>query len=113
LFTEEEKDEGQISKEIEYTLNMIELVPQNESPYNYIRGVKNYYKVDYSKLGIKDRLIELIDNDNNYHALSLLADIYEEEGDQGKFNETIERLAIVDSIRKKYWLWRRENYLKT
>ena len=111
MFTEEERDQAQIDEEVDNTMKMIELVPQNESPYNYLRGLKNHYKIDFAKLKIKDRLIEIAD-DNNYHAHSLLADIYEEEVDDTKFNETIETLLKIDSIRRKYWGWRRENFKK-
>ncbi len=90
---------------------MVEMVPQNESPYNYIRGIRNHFQMNYNKLNIKDKLIELM-NDSNYHVYSLLADIYEEEKDEIKFNDIIEKLSKIDHIRRKYWGWRRENFKK-
>lgn len=41
----------------------------------------------------------------------LLLDFYEEEKEEKKFNETIEKLTKIDYIRKKYYSWRLKNFI--
>jgi protein farnesyltransferase/geranylgeranyltransferase type-1 subunit alpha len=109
-----EKNPESIGKEVEYALNKIKKVPSNESAYNYIRGLilDNSKLVKYSSFpNIKQTLTELPVQENNYHAFSLLLDIYEEEADDTKFNETVDLLLEIDGIRTKYYEWRKQNKL--
>jgi protein farnesyltransferase/geranylgeranyltransferase type-1 subunit alpha len=107
----QEKSFENIEKEIDYALTKIVDVPSNESPYNYIRGLVGDNKLSYSKYpAIKKTLEEIPVQENNYHALSLLLDIYEEEGSD-RFNSSIDLLIQLDGVRRKYYLWRRQNKL--
>jgi protein farnesyltransferase/geranylgeranyltransferase type-1 subunit alpha len=102
-----------INSEINYALNKIVEVPNNESPYSYIRGllkprckIKNYVK-------IKQTMEDIIENDKEcVYAYSLLLDWYIEEKNKEKILDIIDVLVKVDYIRKKYWLWRKENIHK-
>ena len=101
-----------IEKEIKYALDKIKECPKNESPYSYIRGFLTKFNYKYSDFSfIKEFLENLLqekDEDNSYR-LNLLLDIYEEEKNEEKFNEIIEKLKKIDYIRKKYYGWRKEN----
>jgi protein farnesyltransferase/geranylgeranyltransferase type-1 subunit alpha len=106
-----EKTFENLQREINYALAKIKEVPSNESAYNYIRGLISDNKLSYSKFSfIKSNLEEIPVHENNYHALALLLDIYEQEGSE-KFNQTIEQLIQFDGIRRKYYEWRRQNKL--
>jgi protein farnesyltransferase/geranylgeranyltransferase type-1 subunit alpha len=108
-----EKSIENFTSEIEYTLDKIKQVPANESPYNYIRGLIGDNKLQYSKFPvIKELLLEIPVEENNYHALALLLDIYEEEKNIEKFNQTIDKLIQLDWIRRKYYEWRRVNRIE-
>ena len=48
-----------------------------------------------------ENLLKEKGEDNSY-ALNLILDIYEEEKNEEKFNEIIEKLKKIDYIRKKY-----------
>ena len=100
--------------EINYALNKIKEVPNNESPYSYIRGLINPIKQITNFAIIKETMQEIINlYPDCYHAVSLLLDYYENENDQEeeknkeKCYELIDVLVNVDYIRKKYWLWRK------
>ena len=104
-------DKEIIEKEINYAIEKIKLYPINECPYCYIRGfiTKFGYKyMDFEYVKNKmEKIVEVIKN--NSYGLMLLLDYYEEEKNEKKFNETIDRLSEIDFIRKKYYGWRKEN----
>jgi hypothetical protein len=88
------------------------MVPMNESPYSYIRGLmkpmQNILKYDK----IKNTLEKIIEaSPECYHAYSLLLEWYEQNEDTKKCIEIIDILVKIDSIRAKYWSWRRNNIL--
>ena len=100
-----------VEKEIKYALEKIQKNPINECPYCYIRGLINKCGFKYSDFNfVKNELEKIVEkNENDYYGLSLLLDYYEEEENNEKFDETIEKLIRVDFIRKKYYLWRKKN----
>lgn len=96
-----------------YAKYAIRKAPQNQSPWNYLKGIVGAAKLPLSTL--KDFALEFADMrrpDDIYssHALDLLADIYAEESDGvEKARTALDLLATkYDPIRAHYW-----NYRKT
>jgi protein farnesyltransferase/geranylgeranyltransferase type-1 subunit alpha len=102
-----------IDREMRYTEDKIKLAPQNQSPWNYLKGVLTkggrklsavegfaaQYVTDLGKEGSEDV--------KSSHALDLLAEIYAEQGDKKKAGLALRRLAEKwDRIRAGYWDWR-------
>lgn len=109
-------NENIIKKEIEYALNKIKLVPFNESPFNYINGFICKYKRKYKDYeDVINQFVLLYEKEKNnsnncIFILRLLLEYYEEDKNRIKFNNNIEQLIKIDYIRKKYYLWRKNNY---
>jgi len=103
-----EKIPDDIAKaEIEFAVPLIHKSPNNECPWNYMRGVATMS--DSGSLLAFPRLKEIA---LEYcekcpacpHCLSLLADICDAEGDDAKRVECLTTLRDrVDNIRRKYW----------
>ncbi|KAI1328834.1 prenyltransferase alpha subunit, partial [Xylariaceae sp. FL0255] len=106
-----------IDREIIYAQMKIDLAPQNQSPWNYLRGVLvkggrplssvqehvGSFIVNLGSTG-KDEEAEEI---KSSHALDLLADICQETGDIDMARLCLRRLAEKwDPIRKGYWEYR-------
>ena len=98
-----------IIKEIKYALKKIEFCPDNECPYCYIRGTITKYKYKYTDFIFVRQTLEKLEKKEISYSLLLLLDFYEEEKNEIKFNEMIEKLIKIDFIRKKYYGWRKEN----
>jgi len=99
-----------IPKEIEYSLEKIKICPVNESAFCYLRGFIIKYNKKYLDFPIiKKTLLELSVEWNTNHIFSMLLDIYEEEKNKNKCEDCINKLIILDYIRKKYWNWRKIN----
>ena len=112
---------AKIEEEVKYALGKIKQAPDNESPYNYIRGFLKKYSLKFAEFPyIKEELEKLLAQEtakkesslNLSHALNLLLDINEEENNREKCEEIICKLCGVDFIRKKYYGWRKENLFK-
>ena len=87
--------------------------PQNQSPWNYLKGIVRHAKLPLSTL--KDFALEFADMrrpDDFYstHALDLLADVYgEEENDKEEARKALDLLATkYDPIRARYWNFRKD-----
>ncbi|KAK8030527.1 prenyltransferase alpha subunit [Apiospora arundinis] len=102
-----------VNREIAYAQAKIELAPQNQSPWNYLRGV---LVKGGRKLGsVQDFVEQYVDNlgeeteqVRSSHALELLADIYEDIGAKEKADLCWRRLGEKwDRIRLGYWEWKR------
>ncbi|KXJ93300.1 putative geranylgeranyltransferase type I alpha subunit [Microdochium bolleyi] len=105
-----------IDREVEYAKLKAGLAPQNQSPWNYLRGVlvkggrplgearefaEGFIKELGSEADNKERV-------RSSHALDLLADIYKEAGDKERADLCLRRLGDKwDRIRKGYWEYRR------
>ena len=113
---ENKLSENLVKSEINYTLEKIREVPNNESPYSYIRGLLKEGCDKFSKFPeIKDNMEKIIEiNPKCSYAYSLLLDIYEESKDNENsttIDSIISNLIECDYIRKKYWLWRKEKII--
>jgi len=102
-----------IRDEIQYAFKYILKAPNNQSPWAYLKGLllnqnfAEFPEVKESCLTMKDKFVSCP------HISSLLVDIYEQEDKQeskGQAKELCNHLAnTLDTIRRKYWLYRAEN----
>jgi protein farnesyltransferase/geranylgeranyltransferase type-1 subunit alpha len=87
------------------------MAPQNQSPWNYLRGLLRHAKLPASTM--KDFALEFASLDkpdevHSSHALDLLADVYAEEVNKEQAAEALDLLAkIYDPIRANYWNYRK------
>jgi protein farnesyltransferase/geranylgeranyltransferase type-1 subunit alpha len=106
-----------VDREVEYAKEKIQLAPQNQSGWNYLRGalvkggrklgtVEGFASGFVKGLGQGEEGEEEV---QSTHALDLLAEIYAEKGDREKADLTLRRLGQKwDRIRVGYWEWRRK-----
>lgn len=104
-------DEDLIDREVEYTTAKIRLAPQNQSPWNYLRGL---LRKRGSLLECKKFAEEFVGDleegkgCRSSHALDFLADCCAEEEDKEKAGRALDLLARkYDPIRRGYWNYRR------
>ncbi|TKA62219.1 hypothetical protein B0A49_10012 [Cryomyces minteri] len=105
------KDKAVTDREIEYAKAAIEKAPQNQSPWNYLRGILRLSAQPLSTVkAFASRYASLDDADsvNSSHALDLLADIFaQEEGAEEEARQALSLLAErYDPIRANYWNYR-------
>lgn len=103
-----------VDREVAYAKEKIALAPQNQSPWNYLRGVlvkggrklgsvEDFVEGFVKGLGTDDEDVK------SSHALDLLAEIYAEKGEKDKADLCLRRLGEKwDQIRAGYWEWRRK-----
>ena len=103
-----------IDREIEFGKAATFEAPQNQSPWNYIRGVlrKGGRKVS-SLESFAGEFVKISDEGEedirSSHGLDFLADCWSEKGEQKKADKALALLAErYDPIRKNYWEWRRQ-----
>ena len=100
-----------IEREIEYTKAAISTAPQNQSPWNYLRGVlrkKGEGLTELKSFAEQYADLEKEDEVRSSHALDFLADVYAEEEQKERSGKALELLARrYDPIRKNYWDYRR------
>ncbi|KAI1816736.1 prenyltransferase alpha subunit [Poronia punctata] len=107
--------ESIIDREISYTQDKINMAPQNQSPWNYLRGVlvKGGRPLQTVREFVEGFATDLGEEEGkervrSSHALDLLADIYKEAGEKEKADLCLRRLAEKwDRIREGYWSYRR------
>ncbi|KAJ8130888.1 hypothetical protein O1611_g2744 [Lasiodiplodia mahajangana] len=104
-----------IERETRYAQEKILLAPQNQSPWNYLRGVLTKGEqplvtvLDFVNIFVRN-LGEGEENEEvrSSHALDLLADIYKETGEKEMADLCLRRLGEKwDRIREGYWAYRR------
>ncbi|KAJ1329730.1 protein farnesyltransferase/geranylgeranyltransferase type-1 subunit alpha [Microdochium nivale] len=105
-----------VDREAVYAMTKAGLAPQNQSPWNYLRGVlakggrplgeaREFAEGFIKELGSEADGRERV---RSSHALDLLADIYKEAGDKERADLCLRRLGDKwDRIRKGYWEYRR------
>lgn len=105
-----------IKKEIKYAFDKIKYCLLNESPFSYINGLINKYKRKYKEYEEIMNELEMLYKENEkdikncVFILRILLEYHEEDKNEIKFNDTIDKLINVDFIRKKYYLWRKNNF---
>ncbi|KAI1214643.1 protein prenylyltransferase [Annulohypoxylon truncatum] len=102
-----------IDREIEYSKAKILLAPQNQSPWNYLKGVlyKGGRKMgtvrEFAEQFVKNLGLEEMERVHSSHALDLLADAYKEAGEKDLARTALKRLGEKwDRIRRGYWEYR-------
>ncbi|KAI1338977.1 protein prenylyltransferase [Xylariaceae sp. FL0016] len=102
-----------VDREIAFAKEKIELAPQNQSPWNYLRGalVKGGRELGEVR-GFCEGFVQGLGEENEVvkssHALDLVADIYKESGEKEKAELVLRRLGEKwDPIRKGYWEYRK------
>lgn len=100
-----------VEREIKFAENQIWLAPQNQSPWNYMRGVLR--KAGRELATQESFAIQFVEIDEgkedikSTHALDLLAEIWAAKGEKEKAEKALSLLGDkYDPIRKKYWEWR-------
>jgi protein farnesyltransferase/geranylgeranyltransferase type-1 subunit alpha len=102
-----------IDREIEFSKSATFEAPQNQSPWNYLRGVlrKGGRKLSSQECFANEFVKIPEDGEEDIrssHALDFLADVWAEEGKTEKADEALRLLGDkYDRIRKNYWDWRR------
>ncbi|KFY52185.1 hypothetical protein V497_08614 [Pseudogymnoascus sp. VKM F-4516 (FW-969)] len=102
-----------LDREIRVAENAIYLAPQNQSPWNFLRGVlrkggrklatEEGFAGEFAKLG-GEREEEV----KSSHALDFLADVWAEKGEGEKADRALRLLGEkYDGVRRNYWEWRR------
>ena len=105
-----------VDRELAYAQEKIALAPQNQSAWNYLRGVlvkggRKLAAVEEFAAGFVSGLEEGAEDEDvrSTHALDLLAEIYAEKGEKEKADLSLRRLGQKwDRIRVGYWEWRRK-----
>ncbi|KAI1084109.1 protein prenylyltransferase [Whalleya microplaca] len=104
-----------IDREVGYAKEMIAKAPQNQSPWNYLRGalvkggralgeVRAFAEGFVSGLGEEEGEEKV----QSSHALDLLVDVYKEAGERERAELCLRRLGEKwDRIRAGYWEYRR------
>lgn len=99
-------------REVEFAKAAIAKAPQNQCPWNYLRGIAR--KSDMPPASLKEFVsqyasVEQPDAIRSSHALDLMADILAEEGGGSQqAGIALDMLAqTYDSIRKNYWEYRK------
>jgi len=99
-----------------YAKKAITLAPQNQSPWNYIRGLARQAKgpaaiplPSLKALAQEYAPLDTPESIRSSHALDLLSDIYAEEKKNEDASKALDLLASrYDPIRANYWMWRKE-----
>ncbi|KAF2262543.1 protein prenylyltransferase [Lojkania enalia] len=104
--------EDAVQRELEYAKAAIRKAPQNQSPWNYLRGILRHNKLPIAMIkgfALEFADVEKPDDVYSSHALDTLVDIYAEEEDKKEeAKKALELLATrYDPIRKQYWNYRK------
>lgn len=100
------------AREMKFAMQAIAKAPQNQSPWNYLRGIIR--KSGMSLAHLKDfaqqyARLDAPDNIHSSFALDLLADILVEEKDVKQAGQALDLLETrYDPIRKNYWAYRKQ-----
>ncbi|KAL7625688.1 CAAX geranylgeranyltransferase alpha subunit [Parahypoxylon ruwenzoriense] len=104
-----------VDREIQYAKDKIILAPQNQSPWNYLKGVlvKGGRKLgtvkEFAGQFIKNLGDVSAEEVRSSHALDLLADIYKEAGEKEQAQLCLTRLGDKwDRIRRGYWEYKKK-----
>ncbi|RDW68448.1 hypothetical protein BP5796_09105 [Coleophoma crateriformis] len=103
-----------IDRELNFAKAATFEAPQNQSPWNYLRGVlrkadrKLSTEEEFASQFVQDLEEDTVDIKSS-HALDFLADVWEETGEVKKADRALTLLGdTFDRVRKNYWEWRRK-----
>lgn len=116
-----------MQRELQYTMNRIRLIKNNESSWNFLRGLIEYSKSDISQFPDVEHFVEELFTSGNRspYLLAFLVDMYEEktlkvyetnsyddpEVYARKVFELCDMLANhYDTIRYKYWKYVQQKF---
>ena len=103
-------DEELIDREVEYTKAKIRLAPQNQSPWNYLKGVlKRGGRSVTEEQEFAAGFVGDVNGEEvrSSHAVDWLAVCFAEQGQREQARECLEALGRKwDPIRKNYWDYR-------
>lgn len=94
-----------------FAQDAIRKAPQNQSPWNYLRGIATAAQLPISSLQKFAAEFASVDSDGedavrSSHALDLLAEIYADKSQQDKAIKAYDLLANkYDPIRANYWAY--------
>ncbi|KAK5133077.1 hypothetical protein LTR08_008187 [Meristemomyces frigidus] len=106
------RDPAVRAREVAFAQRAIAKAPQNQSPWNYLRGIASKSGMGLAQL--RDFVegyasLEHPDEVGSSFALDMLADILVEERETAQAGRALELLATrYDPIRKNYWSYRKE-----
>ncbi|TVY82949.1 Mevalonate kinase [Lachnellula suecica] len=106
-----------LDREIEFGKAATFEAPQNQSPWNYLRGVLKKGDRPLASLecfaGEFVKIGEGEEDVRSSHALDFLADAWAEKGENEKADKALRLLGDkYDRIRKNYWEWKRASLQK-
>ena len=100
-----------VNSEIEYVKSKIALAPQNQSPWNYLRGLlkqNGHELIEAREVAEKYAPLDAENDVRSSHALDLLADILAQTHEEERSGRALALLANrYDPIRKNYWNYKR------
>ncbi|KAF2863556.1 farnesyltransferase [Piedraia hortae CBS 480.64] len=104
--------ENQWDQEMKYTREKINLAPQNQAAWNYLRAVAAKMGSSVKELkGCVERYVEAGDVVSLF-ALELMAEVKLQEGDKAGAGEALDLLAKrYDPLRRRYWEFRKASML--
>ncbi|MCJ1309146.1 CAAX geranylgeranyltransferase alpha subunit [Agyrium rufum] len=115
-----EKEEKEIpppsiyEREIDFAQQAIEKAPQNQSPWNYLRGVLKKQGQGLGKCKVFAEKFANVEEEEgrngvtSSHALEFLADVWAEEKEKERAEKALDLLAQkYDPIRKNYWRFKK------
>ena len=92
-----------------YAKSAIHRAPQNQSPWNYLRGLQRSARLPPTALkafALEFASLDRPDDVTSSHALEVLADSYAAEGDTEKATKAFDLLIHrFDPVRARYWDW--------
>ncbi|XP_033113404.1 protein farnesyltransferase/geranylgeranyltransferase type-1 subunit alpha-like [Anneissia japonica] len=101
-----------LKREVEYTLEKIQKAPNNESPWNYLRGILSDHEM-YKYPGLMDTCQEMYNKDiRSPYLIACIIDMYEEMLEAKTSQDDTLMKAVqhcneladqYDEIRKEYW----------
>ena len=122
LETGKMKEDDFLEKEVDFCLSKIKLAPNNESAWNYLRGILREFGITKNK-NVNDYCEEMLKNNTaNCHLMNFVIDCLEqtlresETLDQNLVKKavdlTIKLETEVDTLRKNYWCFVRKSFIE-
>jgi protein farnesyltransferase/geranylgeranyltransferase type-1 subunit alpha len=120
--TKKSLDSDAIQEEVNFCLQKIRLAPNNESAWNYLRGILQEVGLSKNEM-VNEYCEEMLNNDTaNCHLIQFILDAIEESlRESFKSDETLVRKAVdltiklekeIDPLRKEYWIFIRKSFLE-